>query len=402
MKASVRREGGKKRLRRDGFVPVSVHYNGDDAGEKERLAAFYGLNGVLQTLRTIEGETVRWKRLSANLSLGSIGNDCAALVDSVALQSADRSPDYRTVDDALILLTANISALLDPAELQRSLTFSDGRGKNMRQPLGAIDDVMSTILRSANMTMFSAMTAGTAIEIGKRFRGLNFLSRAGNFSIDSGGTKRKSIADFKSCVDMMARFFPVSRDGARIASSLQKGIVLKDGDLAIPGCALQSTDGKRVMILVQMEMQTSQGIFTGTSHDFLAWGVLWDDSSVSESTGIPLSIATPVVRRLCRRTGAAGVMGSGLSLLPEDGNAAEREVRLVWLDHRRGGQLGSTTWETNLPSIRHGPSVTSFGEVVGTLLLSAPFVIVRKCGIESCTAAKDALARVCLLPDPRE
>lgn len=50
----MRKERGNKCLRRDGFVPVSVYYDGDDAGEKERLVASYGLKGVVQTLRTVE------------------------------------------------------------------------------------------------------------------------------------------------------------------------------------------------------------------------------------------------------------------------------------------------------------------------------------------------------------
>lgn len=191
-----------------------------------------------QTLRTVKGETVQWKWLSANLSLGSRLNDRAASVGTVALQAIERSSDDHTVDDVNVLLNATISALLDPAEMQRSLNFSDGRGMNLRPPRGTIDDVVSTLLRAPNMTISSAMTARTASEIGQCFHGLKLLSHADNFSIDSSRTKRKSIADFKSCVDLMARFLPVSRDAVSIINSLQKDIVLKDGDLVMPGCAL--------------------------------------------------------------------------------------------------------------------------------------------------------------------
>ena len=399
-----------------------AYYDGDEAGKREKVFIKYS-HGKVCSVYAANGDPIPWRsspltpmltatcafndpavidsnqsgpsrpgygrRLPADAVHTSLGNGRpdtsgrALSMEFPDLQGKDFTGSLTGCIEALQVVKSRLWKFGHSASLQHVLRYPMRTQTRRRPRLGDIEPLSSPLLEVGIACTETSLTLQTAIYLGEHFDRLKFLSRATNLSFGGGGASNSSLCDFDSGKQLIRAFF-----GETCSPSADTA--LRSGNLAMMGVGMV---GKAVNGKVATFVLTSISYSGCSFSECSVTGLLWRDSAISLSTQVPVDTAIAVISCPCQVIGQRGSRNSGICISIDSlGTGNRQEILFYWIDSKRNGVVARALWEVDTASAQVGPSMRSFTDVVGDLILEISFVSINACAIESCANAREKIA----------
>lgn len=384
-----------------------AYYDGDEAGQREKVLIKSLHKKVLSVSSAGNGDPIPWRALP-NLIEDS------TLIDSTLLASkTQRHENFehggQHMPEISPLLTApsiqqplngenpsigTTSACIEALKVMKSRLWKFGHSSSLqhilkfpmrtrtgkRPRLGDLEPLSSPLLETGIACTEISLTLQTAIFLGENFSGLKFMSRAANLSFGGRCHSDLSLCDFGSGKQLIKAFF-----GETYSPPTET--ILRLGNLAVMGVGMV---GKTVCGRIVTFVLTSVSYSDSANSECFVTGFLWKDSAVSSSTQLPMDTAIAIIACPCQVVGQRGSRNGGIRLCIDfPGTETGQDVILYWIDSKRNGVVARASWEVDKASVEAGPSMRSFTDVVGNLILDVSFVSVNAIAIDSCVNARE-------------